>query len=338
MADFQVKPKGIYLLAENAFEQIYGPEERRDIEALAEMSRPPLTAQSWRENPVAVGAAEIIFSGWGCPAMDEDFLRAAPNLKAVFYGAGSVRKVVSEAFWKRGILISSARAANAVPVAEYTISQVLFCLKGGWRYVLSARARGGFVSRDAVVSAGACGSTVGLVSLGMIGRRVARLLGNFDLEVIACDPLVPPDDASALGVRLCPLEEVFARADVVSLHTPWLKETEGLVTGRHLALMKPGAAFINTARGAVVREAEMFAVLRQRPDITAVLDVAVESRPPDGAPHYTLPNVVFTPHIAGSAGRECRRMGRFAAAELGRYLRGEPLSGRVAEQEARFLA
>ena len=128
-----------------------------------------------------------------------------------------------------------------------------------------------------------------------------------------------------MNVELVSLEELFRRADVVSVHTPWLPETEGLIRGAHIASMKQGATFINTARGAVVRERELLEVLAARPDLQAVLDVAIEEPPAADSQMYTLPNVLLTPHIAGSTGAECRRMGRYMAEELVRYAAGEPL-------------
>jgi len=156
--------------------------------------------------------------------------------------------------------------------------------------------------------------------------------------VIAYDPFVSAEDAAALGVTLCGLDEIFQRADVVSLHTPWLPETVGMITGAHLAAMQPGATFINTARGAVVREQEMIEVLQQRPDLLAVLDVTHPEPPVTGSPFYTLPNVILTPHIAGSMDNECRRMGRIVVEELQRYLKGEPLRWSISRQQAAIMA
>jgi phosphoglycerate dehydrogenase-like enzyme len=139
-------------------------------------------------------------------------------------------------------------------------------------------------------------------------------------------------------VELCSLEDIFRRSDVVSLHTPWLKETEGMVTGAHFELMKSGAVFINTARGAVVRENEMTEVLSRRPDLTAVLDVTNPEPPEKESLLYTLPNVVLTPHIAGSMDGECRRMGSYMLEELKRYLNGEPLLWTVTNEKFKLMA
>ena len=141
-----------------------------------------------------------------------------------------------------------------------------------------------------------------------------------------------------MGVERVSLEELFARSDIISLHTPWLPATEGLITGELLASMKLNATLINTSRGAIVREQEMIAVLRQRPDLWAVLDVVYPEPPVPSSPLYELPNVVLTPHIAGSMQDECRRMGQYVIGELKRYLAGEPLKWGLTKERAARMA
>jgi phosphoglycerate dehydrogenase-like enzyme len=125
---------------------------------------------------------------------------------------------------------------------------------------------------------------------------------------------------------------------VVSCHTPLLAETDGMLRGSHFSLMRPGAVFLNTARGGVVNEPELIEVLRRRPDVFAVLDVTDPEPPVKGSPLLSLPNVVVTPHIAGSLGAECRRMARMMIAETERYRRGEPLQGEVFPAQLPILA
>lgn len=329
--------KALYILEPYPYSVIYGPEERKDISEMVDVYAPAQTRASISESPELLRDIEIMMSGWGAPKMDETFLANAPNLKAVFYGAGSIKGIVSDAFWERGIVITSAYAANAVPVSEYALSQILFCLKHGWQFAFQIKRDGAFPHPRAGVP-GAYGTTVGIVSLGMIGRRVCELLKAFDVKVVAYDPFVKQEDADKLSAELVSLDELFARSDVVSLHTPWLKETENLVTGPHFESMKPGACFINTARGAVVNEPEMIAVLQRRPDLFAVLDVTHPEPPQPQSPLYTLPNVVLTPHIAGSMDAECMRMGRYMVEELKRYLNGEPLKWGIDKAKAAILA
>lgn len=328
--------KALFILSADKFPQIYGGGIAEQIGRLVEVYAAPQTVESVQADPSLLGSAEIILSGWGAPKMDEVFLSAAPKLEAVFYGAGSVRGMVTEAFWGRGIALASAWAANAVPVAEYTLAQILCGLKQVWQYSRRVRAQGKYPPRHRV--AGAFGSTVGIISLGMIGQLVCEKLKGFDVQVIAYDPFASADTARRLNVELVSLDEVFRRGDVVSLHTPWLKETEGMITGAHFRAMKKDATFINTSRGAVVCERELIDVLQERPDLLAVLDVTYPEPPRPGSPLYTLDNVVLTPHIAGSMDDECRRMGQYMLQELERYLAGQPLRWGVSRELAAKMA
>lgn len=209
-------------------------------------------------------------------------------------------------------------------------------LKGVWAYARAARETKTLLLRNDFP--GGYGSTVGIISLGLIGRRVRELLKPFDLKVLAYDPYVTPTEAAALQVELCSLTDIFRFAHVVSLHTPWLPETEGLITGGHFRLMQPNSAFINTARGAVVREAEMIQVLQERPDISAILDVTYPEPPDANSPLFTLPNVMLTPHVAGAVGAECQRLGASVLEELRRYLDGKPLAHQVRPEQVATMA
>ncbi|MCX5663043.1 MAG: hydroxyacid dehydrogenase [Planctomycetota bacterium] len=330
------KPRALFVLSPWAFDNIYGPELRGEIAQRVDVLADPIAGDKVINHPDLLAKTDLILSGWGGPRLDANLLALLPDLRAVFYGAGSIRGIVSDAFWTRAIPIVSAWAANAVPVSEYTLATILLSLKRFWTYAGEVKRLGHYPGTQPV--AGGFGSTVGLVSLGMIGRRVAELLRPFDVKVIAYDPHFAPADAAGLGVELVSLDEVFRRSDVVSLHTPWLPETEGLVTGAHFESMKPHATFINTARGAVVREPEMIAALQRRTDLHAVLDVTHPEPPSAGSPLYSLPNVTLTPHIAGAVGPECRRLGRYMIEELDRWLVGQPLRWQVSKERAQTMA
>lgn len=319
------QPKGLYIVDPRAMELIYGPDERREIESLVNIIAPPLTSKQIQ--PQLLADVELIFSGWGGPSLSDSFLATAPQLKALFYGAGSVAAVVTDAAWDRGVIVTSAYAANAVPVAEFTLATIIFSLKHGWQFARELRDKKAFQLRDNVP--GCYGTTVGLISMGMIAKLLLKHLRLLDLKILAYDPFMSQAQADDLGVTLVPLATLFKQSDVVSLHTPWLTETEGMITGDLIASMNQGATFINTARGAVVREKEMLDVLAKRTDLQAVLDVTHPEPPSPDSPLFTLPNVVLTPHIAGSLGIECRRMGQYMIEELKRYLKGEPLEWAV---------
>ncbi|MFZ6029991.1 MAG: hydroxyacid dehydrogenase [Chloroflexota bacterium] len=323
--------KALYVLAPGAFETLYPLPERDEIASLVDFYAPLQSADMLAENPGVLYDAEAVFSGWGCPPFDQRLLDAAPHLKIVFYGAGSVKSIVSDAFWQRGIQVTTAYAANAVPVVEYTLAHILFGLRSGWQHVMLYRQERTFVR---VPAAGGYGSTVGIVSLGMIGSQLVERLRTFDVDILAYDPYTNPPP----GVRRCSLEEIFERSDVVSIHTPWLPETDGLITGEHLASMKPCSTFINTARGAVVREKEMIDVLHKRRDLVAVLDVTHPEPPDPVSPLFSLPNVILTPHIAGAMGSEGRRLCQIMVSELKRYLAGKPLQYGLSRERVKTMA
>ncbi|MDB5327086.1 MAG: D-isomer specific 2-hydroxyacid dehydrogenase NAD-binding [Phycisphaerales bacterium] len=318
---------GLYILDSDAFDLVYGESERTAIAEHVRMLSGPQTAVSIRANPHLLEEVDVIFSGWGMARADERFLAAAPKLKAIFYAAGAVGSWLTNAVAARGIKVTSAHVANSVPVAEYTLAMILLSLKHTFQLANQTRAARLYPDRNG--SPGAYGATVGLISYGVIARLLRAHLGHFELNVLVHDPFVSASEAARQGVELVDLDELFARSDVVSLHTPLLPETVGLISGEHLSSMKFGATFINTARGPVVREEEMLIVLARRPDLQAILDVTAIEPPPANSAMYTLPNVLLTPHIAGSAGGECRRMGHEMVQELERFVRDEPLKLQV---------
>lgn len=281
---------------------------------------------------------DILFSGWGAPALTDEVLDVLPNLKLVLYGAGSLKKICPDDFWKRDIPVCSAWQANAVPVAEFTLAQIILGLKQIHSLPQKMRDAREKISVDESSGCGAFHTNVSLISLGMIGKMVANLLKLLEVNVLAYDPFLDPAEAKELGVTLVSLEEAFSQSRVVSLHTPWLEETEGMITGDLLRSIPRNGTFLNTARGAVVNEEEMIEVLRERPDLTALLDVTYPEPAPSDSPLYDLQNVYLTPHMAGSQAEECGRMGQYMADELDRYLNGEELLYQVSESMFRTMA
>lgn len=200
------------------------------------------------------------------------------------------------------------------------------------------RSRRGVRGAQRGVEPGCLGSVVGVVSLGVVGREVCELLRRYDVDVQAYDPFATAETFDHLGVRAVALDELFATSDVVTLHTPSLPETRKLIDGRLLSSMKSDATLVNTSRGAVVDEPALIEVLRGRPDLFALLDVTDPEPAEEGSPLFTLPNVVLTPHLAGSLGRERRRLGRCVADELARFAHGEPLRWAVSAEASPRLA
>lgn len=281
---------------------------------------------------------DLLVTGWGCPELDASVLRAAPRLRAVAHTAGSVRGHVTDACWERGIEVSSAAAANAVPVAEYTLAMILLTGK----HVLE-RARDYRTSKrraNWLRTPGEVGNyrrTVGILSASLVGRRVIELLRPHDVEVLLHDPYVLGPEAAELGVRRVELAELFTRCDTVSVHTPLLPATRGLVSRTLIDSMPDDAVLINTSRGAVVdQEALTDALLDGR--VRAVLDVTdPEVLPPDH-PLWTCENALITPHLAGSEGNEWRRLADHTLAEIERWASGAGFRHPVRRERLAFLA
>lgn len=328
--------KAIYLLDPAQFDNIYGPEERQLIASLVEMDNTAYCRNTVGDHFESFTDVEAIFSGWGMPRLDEKFLRAFPALKVIFYGAGSIRGFMTELAWERGLTVCSAWASNAVPVAEFNLAQILLATKRVLPIMIATRHQLAFPPKPRV--AGNYLSTVGIVSLGMTGRLLREYLRPFSHHVIAYDPFLSPEKAAELDVELVSLEALFERSDVVSLNTPLLPETIGMITGPLLASMRPNATFINTARGAIVDEPAMVEVLHHRPDLFAVLDVTHPEPAAPDSPLYTLQNVALTPHVAGSQQHECRRMGQAMVDDCRRYLANEPLRAKVSREAAATMA
>ncbi|MFI6897574.1 hydroxyacid dehydrogenase [Streptomyces sp. NPDC050256] len=282
---------------------------------------PHVVAEDFDHVP-GLATVEILITSWGCRPLDDAVLARMPALKAVVHAAGSVKHHVTEACWDRGLLVSTAAAANAVPVAEYTLAAILFANKrvleiGGLyrehRTPLDWAARfPGF---------GNYRRTIGLVGASLVGRRVLELLRPHDFDILLADPHLAPEAARSMGARLVELDELLAVSDVVSLHAPALPETYHLLDARRLSLLRDGATLVNTGRGSLI-DTEALTAEAQSGRIHAVLDVTEPEVLPAASPLYSLPNVLLTPHIAGSLGGELRRITRSALDEVERYCAG----------------
>ncbi|GAA1571382.1 hydroxyacid dehydrogenase [Kribbella sancticallisti] len=283
----------------------------------------------------ALSEVDVLLTGWGCPAITPEVLNAAPKLKAIIHAAGSVKGFVDPAAFERGIQVSSAVVANALPVAEFTVATIVLSGKRAFR--LGAEYKLSKHKPDPSQLPGNYGTTVGLLGASRIGRMVAERLRAFDLEVLISDPYLTAAEAAELGAELVELDALFSRSDILSVHAPLLPETVGLVDARLLGLLKDGSVLINTARGRIVDAAALEHECRSG-RIDAVLDVTdPEPLPPD-SPLLELPNVFVTPHLAGAVGNEVARLGELAVSELERFAAGAPLHHAISPAELGRIA
>ena len=301
-------------------DEVYTESTRKELAKKLEFLE-PVTSLDQLSRPDLAGV-EVIFSTWGMLSpTKEQIAEFLPNLKAVFYGAGSVQ-YFARPFIESGIEVFSAWAANAVPVAEYTVAQIILANKGYFQRFHHIpgkaweRSSGGYFT-------GNFGNKVGLIGIGMIGKLVASMLKIYQLEILAFDPFLPDEKAAELGIRKVSLETLFSECTVISNHLANNPQTVGMLNGKLFELMKPNATFINTGRGAQVVEDDLIAALEAEPARVALLDVTMPEPPKPDSKFYTLPNVFLSPHIAGSLGDEVARMGDYMAGEFGRWENGE---------------
>ena len=282
---------------------------------------------------------EYVFSTWGMPAFTEDEIKTyLPNLKAIFYGAGSVQSF-ARPFLNCGVRVFSAWAANAVPVAEYTVAQIILANKG---FFSSSRLAKMGDRRAATQKSraypGNYGVKIGIIGAGMIGKLVIRMLKQYNLEALVFDPFLPDETAAELGVKKVNLETIFKECQVVSNHLANNAQTQGMLGGKLFESMLPNATFINTGRGAQVVEQDLINTLKARPDLMAILDVTFPEPPEKGNQLYTLPNCILTPHIAGSSGNEVRRMGEYMRQEYQNFLANKPCKYEVTLEMLKTMA
>lgn len=333
------KRKSIFLLREFARDLIYSEASVARLCELTENDGVVHDREQILANPERYADVEIVFSGWGAPVFDEELLKALPGLKALFYGAGSVRSIVTEAFWERDIVLTSAYKANGIPVAEFTVSMINLSLKRVWQFSEALKTPGGGRGDTSLIPGVYKGSRVGVISLGAIGRMVCEKMSAHQVDVFAYDPFANDTAFAACGAqRAESLDWIFSNCDVVSLHAPWLPETENLITGELLRKMPEGSTFINTSRGMIVDEAAMIEVLQERKDLFAVVDVIRDESDYSASPLANLPNALLTPHISGSVGRECKRMGDLVVDECTCFLLGDPQLTPLTRESAALLA
>ncbi len=331
-------PKALFVIEDRVRWRVYPDDLLEAFSEHVEVIAPPQTKAQLAQNPAPLREAELLITTWGCPRLDAEFLDDAPRLKAVFYGAGSVKYFVTDAMWERGIRLTHAADGIAQSVVDFVLAQILLSLKGMWSEVARVKREQRFRPKD-FAYLGIRDAVVGLIGLGVVGRKLIPLLQPFGIRILAHDPYASAADEEELSLKLVNLEKLFSSCAVVSLHAPWLPETVGMIHRGLLERMPPHSTFINSARGALVREDDLIAVLRERPDIYALLDVSYPEPPVADSPLYDQPNLILTPHIAGPVGvNDSRRLGEMMLNELILYLRTGELRFEVTRDRLATMA
>jgi phosphoglycerate dehydrogenase-like enzyme len=268
-----------------------------------------------------IAPADVLINVRAYTQLDDEALAHAPSLKLISILGTGTDNVDLAAAARRGITVTNTPGVGAASVAELTLGLILAITRaiplsdgrlraGAWQHVEGPEL---------------AGKTLGLLGLGAIGEYVARLAQGFGMKVIAWSFRHDPTRATRLHVELVERDDVFRRADIVSVHLRNTPDVRGLVGARTLGLMKPGAYLINTARGALVDEAALAAALRSEQIAGAALDVYTEEPlPPDRNLFVGLPNVVLTPHIGAVTAEAAARSRAMPVDNIIAYLAGRP--------------
>ncbi|MDF2719514.1 MAG: hypothetical protein K0R28_6439 [Paenibacillus sp.] len=282
-----------------------------------------------------IEGADIAISSWGTPSLNGIILDAAPQLKAVIHAAGTVKPIVTQELWSRGIRVSSANGPLGKGVAETALGLTIASLKNMWKMSRDTRQGGWGAEKPRVREL--FDVTVGVIGAGKAGKHYIKLLQNFDVTVLLADPFVTAEQAEAIGATKAELEQLLNRSDVVSIHAPSLPSTYKMINSERLAQMKDNAILINTARGSIIDEPALIAEL-QKERIFACIDVTDPEPPAADHPFRSLNNCVLTSHIAGSVTNGLFRIGKYAVQEIELLLNDKRMDGEVEEKDMAFLA
>lgn len=286
---------------------------------------------------------EVLVTSWGCPKLDRETIESLPRLRLIAHMGDTVKGFIDDLAWRRGILVSHAAAAAAIPVAEYALAAILLANKGAFvlerRYASHRDFDPSTLHGDPThrASVGNYQRTVGVIGASHVGRKLLGLLAPRDLKVVLYDPYIAPSDARALGAVKMGLNEVLAKSDVVSLHAPLLEDTHHLIGASELAQLRDGATLINTAQGALIDPDALEAELLSG-RLNAILDVTEPQPLVQTSPLFELPNVFLTPQLSGSLGAEIHRFGDVILDELERYARGAGLKHLVRRDQLARMA
>ena len=268
--------------------------------------------------------ADAVLSGWGVRPPTPAILDRAARLKVISHTAGSIRMFPRYAL-EKGVVITSARAAIARTVAEFCLMNALVLLRRLPYYVDADPVRKTFFSQTAARPASQTlfGKTVGLVGYGYISRYLREMLAPFGCRVLVSDPYLTSHEAEAQRVESVSLPFLLQNAHVVSLHAPEIPATIDMIGASELAMLQDGAVFLNSARGRLVDTDALTAALQTGRFFAAIDVTQPEPLPPDH-PLRGLPNVIFTPHIAGPAEDDLPHLTRTAIADMKSVLNGTP--------------
>lgn len=308
---------------------------------LQELGRVALNedGRNWSSAELAARVRDVdfILASWGLPPLTTEVLAQANRLRLVAYGAGSVKGFINDEMFARGIAVSHAAARIADSVAEMTLLLAMMGLRRPQDLDRQMKAGALWPKTRGLPFYEIAGKRVGLLGMGYVGRRAARLFQAVGAEVWVYDPYLSDASAAELGVRKVGLEALLSQCRIVSVHLPSTEETHHLLGARELALLQDGAILINTARAWTVDQEALIAALAQG-RFWAALDVFDEEPLGEHSPLRRMENVLLTPHVAGQTRDAYYGLCDTMVDEIERYIHGEPLRYQVTREALARMA
>lgn len=277
----------------------FNPQLKQQLEEIGIVTWNPGSEQfSEEEFARQLKGIDICVTGWGNTPLNQETLKYADDLKLIAHVGGTVRPMVADEAFERGIRVCCGNAVFARSVAEGVIAYILSALRRIPEYNQAVK-DGQWPSPAG--TRGLLDRSVGLVGYGMIAQYTAEMLKAFGCPVKVYSRYMKAEDLAAKGLEKATMEEIFAECDIVSLHQGLTPQTQGSIGRNLFASMKDGAVLVNTARGELIDEEALCQVLNEKA-VTAVLDVFVHEPLPMDSPLRRCPNVFLMPHGAGPTG------------------------------------
>ncbi len=338
------KPKVWYIQTESHTERVFDP---ADYQAMLDEFDVTVngTGAGLKSEEVAEGIAgfEALVTGWGAPAMTDAIFESADALKIVAHSAGSIkalvsREVIDKYMIPRDIVLFSANVAIAYNVAESTVGMLLMASHQWPAMNTYFKTSGNWKSPDIRWNARFLkGSTVGVIAASKVGREVIKLLSVWPLDIIVYDPFLSDEEAAQMGVAKVELNELFQRADHITVHLPSIASTDNMIGKEQFDLMKPGATFVNTSRGSCIDHDALIEKCKND-DIYVCLDVTTPEPLPKYSEFRMLDNVYIAPHVSGAGFYGYHMIGKQTLEALRCCFAGQPIVGAVDYERYEILA
>lgn len=315
------KPVIAITIGRKYYSRMISPDSIKIMEKFAEIRHTGTEDPADRnEMKRLLSGADACITSWEVAPLSADIVSSAASLKAVVHMGGSVKRLVSDELFEKGVRVFGASPVLAETVAETALGFMIIGMKKGWEIAAAVR-DGGWREYPCWPPRELRGKTVGIIGASQVGRHVIKLLKLFKVEILVYDPFLSKEDEKLLNVRSVKLSELAAESDVISLHAPVNANTKQILNSDIFKVMKDNALIVNTARGALIDEPALIKELSSG-RFYAVLDVSDPEPPVMDSPLRKLSNVTLFPHFAGCID-DCSDMSLRAAEELRRYFSGE---------------